>query len=569
MDFQASDKKVSEVLFSGTQRFRIPRYQRPYSWGDDQLNEFWNDLKTEKETYFLGGFIFNYESEKENYIDVIDGQQRILTITIFVAVLRDVCKRLNKDRSEAIQRNAIAFEDSYSMTQTYRVEVGDSTKDYFEKYIQSNKNDIYQNFGNTKEEKRIYKAYEFFLEKISKEIESKNDKDSKIEWINTIRKKLDDLTVIRIKITSEEDAYEIFETTNARGVDLSVSDLLKNVILKHIKKEQKEKAKETWENITKNIENSNTELKKFIRYYWLSKHKFVTDKKLFKAIKNKTAGDEWQDLLIELEEDSNNWFKISEVNESDFADIKWGQEIYRSIKALRLMQVGQCNVFLLSVLRNIDKINTSPVLVIKFIESFTFQYSAICKLPGNKVEKLYSKYAAKVDQIVKNAHPNKISGKVNQCFDQMLNELKDLLPEKTYFLDNFAKLSYKKKGIPGYVLAKINENMQKTNEYLVDFNNVNIEHILPQKPAKWGLDQSQVKPYVHLIGNLTLLDESYNRTIGNEPLSVKLDHLRESQLEITKDFINRLSDDNTWSENEIRQRQTRFGELAYEVIWKI
>jgi len=569
MDFQASDKKVSEVLFSGTQRFRIPRYQRPYSWGDDQLNEFWNDLKTEKETYFLGGFIFNYESEKENYIDVIDGQQRILTITIFVAVLRDVCKRLSKDRSEAIQRNAIAFEDSYTMTETYRVEVGDSTKDYFEKYIQSNKNDIYQNFGNTKEEKRIYKAYEFFLEKISKEIESKNDKDSKIEWINTIRKKLDDLTVIRIKITSEEDAYEIFETTNARGVDLSVSDLLKNVILKHIKKEQKEKAKETWENITKNIENSNTELKKFIRYYWLSKHKFVTDKKLFKAIKNKTAGDEWQDLLIELEEDSNNWFKISEVNESDFADIKWGQEIYRSIKALRLMQVGQCNVFLLSVLRNIDKINTSPVLVIKFIESFTFQYSAICKLPGNKVEKLYSKYAAKVDQIVKNAHPNKISGKVNQCFDQMLNELKDLLPEKTYFLDNFAKLSYKKKGIPGYVLAKINENMQKTNEYLVDFNNVNIEHILPQKPAKWGLDQSQVKPFVHLIGNLTLLDESYNRTIGNEPLSVKLDHLRKSQLEITKDFINRLSDDNTWSENEIRQRQTRFGELAYEVIWKI
>lgn len=569
MDFQASDKKVSEVLFSGTQRFRIPRYQRPYSWGDDQLNEFWNDLKTEKETYFLGGFIFNYESEKENYIDVIDGQQRILTITIFVAVLRDVCKRLSKDRSEAIQRNAIAFEDSYTMTETYRVEVGDSTKDYFEKYIQSNKNDIYQNFGNTKEEKRIYKAYEFFLEKISKEIESKNDKDSKIEWINTIRKKLDDLTVIRIKITSEEDAYEIFETTNARGVDLSVSDLLKNVILKHIKKEQKEKAKETWENITKNIENSNTELKKFIRYYWLSKHKFVTDKKLFKAIKNKTAGDEWQDLLIELEEDSNNWFKISEVNESDFADIKWGQEIYRSIKALRLMQVGQCNVFLLSVLRNIDKINTSPVSVIKFIESFTFQYSAICKLPGNKVEKLYSKYAAKVDQIVKNAHPNKISGKVNQCFDQMLNELKDLLPEKTYFLDNFAKLSYKKKGIPGYVLAKINENMQKTNEYLVDFNNVNIEHILPQKPAKWGLDQSQVKPFVHLIGNLTLLDESYNRTIGNEPLSVKLDHLRKSQLEITKDFINRLSDDNTWSENEIRQRQTRFGELAYEVIWKI
>ena len=569
MDFKANDKRVEDVLFSSSKKFRIPRYQRPYSWGDDQVTEFWNDLKNEKETYFLGGFIFNYESEEEGYIDVIDGQQRILTITIFIAVLRDICKKFNLKLSEAIQRSSIAFEDSFTLSQTYRIEVGDSTKDYFEKYIQSGKNNISNNKGTTKEEIRINKVYQFLFEKVFHEINGLEDKDKKNDWINKTRKKLHDLTVIKIEIKSEEDAYEIFETTNARGVDLSVSDLLKNVILKHIANEKRDKAKKAWESITKNIETSNTELKTFIRYYWLSKHSFVTDKKLFKAIKGKTGDNEWEELLYDLENDSINWLRIHDVNESEFSENDYETKIFRSISGLRAMKVLQCNVFLLSILRNIDRIGVNPFEVVDFIEKFTFQYSAICKLPANKVEKLYSKYASQIDDIVNNDLPKHIKGNIQRCFKEMMRNLKDLLPDDHFFLSNFDKVNYKQRGLPGYILTRINEEMQSTNEYAIDFKNVNIEHILPQKPQNWGLTQLQVKPYVHLLGNLTLLDESYNKTIGHEALSVKLIHLRESQLEITKDFVNRLSDDNTWSENEIRERQARFGKLAYEVIWKI
>ena len=368
MEFKAQDKLIKDVLFSGTNKFRIPRYQRPYSWGIDQINEFWNDLDNEKESYFLGGFIFNYESEKDGYIDVIDGQQRILTITIFIAVLRDICKNINRDLSRIIQTSGIAFVDPYTMDQTYKVEVGDSTREYFEKYIQSGKNHIYGNKGITKEEKSIYNAYDFFHKKVTKSVEGKQDKASKVDWINDIRKRLDGLNVIKIEIQSEEDAYEIFETTNARGVDLSVSDLLKNVILKHISKEKKEIAKDTWERITKNIENSNTELKKFIRYYWLSKYSFVTDKKLFKAIKNEIVNHKaWGNLLIELEKDSINWFKIAEGNESEFSDNNYESKIFPSVEGLRIMKVEQCNVFLLSILRNIDKIKT--MLFIKNFKS--------------------------------------------------------------------------------------------------------------------------------------------------------------------------------------------------------
>ena len=570
MEFKAQDKLIKDVLFSGTNKFRIPRYQRPYSWGIDQINEFWNDLDNEKESYFLGGFIFNYESEKDGYIDVIDGQQRILTITIFIAVLRDICKNINRDLSRVIQTSGIAFVDPYTMDQTYKVEVGDSTREYFEKYIQSGENHIYGNKGITKEEKSIYNAYDFFHKKVTKSVEGKQDKASKVDWINDIRKRLDSLNVIKIEIQSEEDAYEIFETTNARGVDLSVSDLLKNVILKHISKEKKEIAKDTWERITKNIENSNTELKKFIRYYWLSKYSFVTDKKLFKAIKNEIVNHKaWGNLLIELEKDSINWFKIAEGNESEFSDNNYESKIFPSVEGLRIMKVEQCNVFLLSILRNIDKIKTSPIDVIKFIENFTFQYSAINKLPGNKVEKLYSKYAVKVDKIVTDDLPKHIPGRIQQCFHSIIEELKELLEKEQYFLDNFNKVTYKKKPLSQYILARINNHMELTNEKNINFNNVNIEHILPQKPEKWALSQSEVSSYVHLLGNLTLLHDGLNRTVGNDTLSKKLIHLKKSQLEITKDFIKNINDENTWGEEEIKERQTRFGKLAYNEIWKI
>ena len=89
--FEAKDTKLKEVLFSSTSsRIRIPRYQRPYAWTEEQVSEYWSDIISEDQAYFLGSFIFNKENEDDGFIDVIDGQQRILTSTIFIAVLRNI-----------------------------------------------------------------------------------------------------------------------------------------------------------------------------------------------------------------------------------------------------------------------------------------------------------------------------------------------------------------------------------------------------------------------------------------------------------------------------------------------
>ena len=97
LKFDAEDKALSYIL-NGEEKYKIPRYQRPYSWTTDEVSDLWDDLN-ENESVFLGSFVFNYENyEKENFVEVIDGQQRLITLTILIAVLRDIYKELGEDR---------------------------------------------------------------------------------------------------------------------------------------------------------------------------------------------------------------------------------------------------------------------------------------------------------------------------------------------------------------------------------------------------------------------------------------------------------------------------------------
>ncbi len=123
VDFEAHDNTIKEVLFS-TYSFQVPRYQRPYAWDTDQVSEFWDDIISSGRSPFIGSVILNYETmEKSGYIDVIDGQQRLLTITIFIAVLRDIAKSIDNKTAELYQRHDIAIEDRSSGKLTYRIVV--------------------------------------------------------------------------------------------------------------------------------------------------------------------------------------------------------------------------------------------------------------------------------------------------------------------------------------------------------------------------------------------------------------------------------------------------------------
>ncbi len=378
--------------------------------------------------------------------------------------------------------------------------------------------------------------------------------------------------MIKIEITGEDAAYEIFETTNARGVDLSIADLLKNLIFKHIRaQDDRDEAKETWAEIVSNVQNTKTEMRKFIRYYWLSKYPPVTEKNLFRDIKRKITN--WNALLQDLRIASNHFSQLIEGAKEDWSNMRHGDKIFQSIEAIRFMNVSQCYVLFLSILRNLNKLGSDPTRLFEIIEKFTFVYSVVCKQPGNKVEKLYSKHARAIEQAITERSEKKIHASISRVFSQLVNDLKQEVPSYEVFKEKFAVVSYVdssiKRRLISYILSKLNA-IGQTGEHRIDFDNVNIEHLLPRNPSRWGLTKAEVKPYVDLLGNLTLLAEKFNSSIGNSPLDEKLKLLSESEIRITQELVGLVrSNSNTWNVDSIMLRQTRFGDTAYHRIWQI
>jgi len=399
----------------------------------------------------------------------------------------------------------------------------------------------------------------------------------KINKINDIRERIANAIIINVEIKRDEDAYEIFESTNAKGLELSISDLLKNLIMKKLKKNdaQKDQSKEKWQEITDNIDETNSELKKFIRYYWISKYSFTSEKKLYKEIKNKIT--DWKDFLNDIYLSSEIYNIILIGEETDFIKYKNGSKIYNSILALRIMNVSQCFVLFLSILRNYEKLKTDPKRIFEIIEKFTFVYSIISNLPSNKVEKLYSKSAVEIEHACTNIeNDEKRKKEIDRIFANIETSLKSELPtNNTVFLDNFQKLEYKNsekyRKLIKYILSSINYYLSKTKENKIDFNNVNIEHILPQKPDKtWHLAIKDIKKFVNNIGNLTLLDRKLNGSIQNKNINFKILELQKSELPITKDIVELLKTNNMqWNQSEIEQRSKSLSELALNHVWKI
>jgi len=239
------------------------------------------------------------------------------------------------------------------------------------------------------------------------------------------------------------------------------------------------------------------------------------------------------------------------------------------------MRVTQCNVFLLSILRNYSKLQTNPIKIIEFIEKFTFQYSLVSKLPGNAIEKIYSKYAIMIEEATRITNDSEVSKEIQKIFSAIKTELTERLPSQEMFLESFAQISYinsqPRRMLIKYILGKINRHLQSTQELEINYSDINIEHVLPQKPNEdWGLSKNDIKGYVHLLGNLTLIDKRINSTAQNYPIKEKINYFNKSTLEVTKNLVRFIEDnDFSWSEEVIEARQRYLGELALNQVWHI
>lgn len=244
------------------------------------------------------------------------------------------------------------------------------------------------------------------------------------------------------------------------------------------------------------------------------------------------------------------------------------QKIIDTLKALRTMGITQPFPIILALLMNHDRVPLDFSNFLKMLENHHFAFSAICKKSGNVVEKVYYKKALELQEAFRMENERDRRVKIETIFNDLKTELRDKhYPGKDQFVENFMYVEYPDNLIK-YIFSKIEVEKGKTSEK-TDWSSANIEHILPQDPREWNKTKKDVKDYVNLLGNLTLVSKKINGSIGNKPLKEKAKEFEKSKLEIVKELIEYWEENKyKWTEKDIIDRQQKLAEYAYDVVWK-
>ncbi|GAB1786116.1 DUF262 domain-containing protein [Priestia megaterium] len=581
MKLQAYTRTIQDIL-SMDKKYIIPRFQREYSWTNEQLNELWKDIifniKKEEDCslnpsdYFIGSLVLVGE-DTSNQLEIVDGQQRMTTLTILFSALAEAFKRIDTELAKNLADGAYVYVEGRDRKfKPYFRLVTETSKPFFQTAIQYKDKQLVT--PQNTEEKTLLNAYKFFDTRLKKKnlinhfneekdtsLDEKNE-EHYILCLEAIRDQILKLETVYITVPTRNEAYTIFETLNAKGMDLSTIDLIKNSIFQFVPAEHpSDFAKETWNKVKETIRerDRDSNLSTFFRHYWISKYEGATEKNIYRSFNRHVPKIEqaMRDFLLDLEIESRVYKTIANPIELD-----WNKEalgVYSSLKALKTFNISSTNSLILALLVQYKdkKVSLRQLKTcVEALEKFHFIFSAVCSSRASGLESKYGKYA----RALRDA---KNSNESNQIIQDIIKYLQEKLPKEDIFLNKWDELEYteqndKKKKIIQYIFAKWETNLLKTDELIV--SNITIEHISPQ---------SGKEELVGKIGNLLPLAGRINSTIGNDNFNDKIKSYRESRLETVQEFVKEYEECESWDNNAIIERSARMASIAYNKIWKI
>lgn len=578
MKVHAYDKTVEDLFSPTNVNYIVPRFQREYSWEKEEVLELWDDILSnikEKDSkyisdeYFIGSLVVigDEESRVSSKIKeflIVDGQQRLTTITIMLSALIQVFKDSQEVNAASGLYRFIEGRDINDQ-KVFKL-INETPKPFFQKTIQNyEKGD---SSAQTEEEKRLKRAYDLIL----KEIESFNDKDDFLDYCKAIRDQILNLKTIFITVDTEEDAYTIFETLNARGINLNAIDLVKNAIFKTLTyNHPDDDAKRIWKEMQAHLKSrgSNVTLSQFYRHFWLSKYEFSREKNLYKSFKNVlplSTSDAEQNaatakaFLLDLERESLYYVMVTNPLENDWK-LQEEKDAYKSLIALNLFKGKQVNTLLIALLQQYKdkKINVHDFIeALNYLENFHFIFSSIASKRTALLETKYSKHARNIRQ----STSHRMS---KQAIDDMKNDFNVKLPDYTTFLGNFNQKWFTNnndadKKMIQYIFKKMENAFQPTDE--LDIYKFSLEHIHPQSSPLYT-------DKVGKIGNILPLSSSINHQADTLKFKEKIQLFKQSQLKIVKNFVEEYGDLDEWTDTNIEERTEKIAHLAYYNIWKI
>lgn len=561
---EANDKIIKDVFKNF---YIIPRFQRPYSWQKEEVEELLNDIIENEENYFIGSIV-TYKSNGD-FKGIVDGQQRLTTLILVLSAVKYIATDLsNNDLAEGTSIYLERKNDINKDTPTINTETSYPTyqKIITGEYLNHELNPVLL------EEKQILDIFEFikcYINKyldsfVSKMTNSERKNEVKNDKLLELRNKILNLVVIYIELDDEDDAYTIFETLNTRGMDLSNADLIKNYVMQKLdtRSSALDTPKDNWNNLAQYITNSKDSLSSFLLYQWISHNGFCAQKDLFKNIRKKYNSKLSVKKYIEnLESDKIVFRYIRTQNSAKELGLN-DQKIFCSLQALSMFKVKQHTSAIMLAIREYKNHKISLKQLQQFIskiEKFHFKYNTITSSRTSATSSVYKNFIAKYNKLVDDCNIK----------NQYIRDFKfplELIPSKEDFIDNFKKIYFindytKYKKIIRYILEKI-ENYHITHTVPIAYDQYTIEHLIPQD--KIG-EFSELE--IGQIGNLIFVTKNVQDKLKNKTLKDKLQILTELKIQIP--FNNFESEYDKWT-NEIdliTNRTNLIAIAAYENIW--
>jgi uncharacterized protein with ParB-like and HNH nuclease domain len=528
--------RLLEILESDN-RVIVPRYQRSYSWEIENISELWEDitntiLKDNRE-HFAGALIFcdSPSSREQLNFEIVDGQQRLISITI---LLRAIYDNLNSKTGLANDVYDHIERGRYEEKRYFKLTLGETDQEFFKLFIQEKDRPAQGKRGKYKSHKRIVSAYNYFDLRIKELVKGKR-RDSELILEELFKKLKQKLIAVRIKVISEVDAYAIFETINSKKADLTVSDLLKNFIFSNahkISENSLESARQNWESMTEAL-GQEIEISQYVRHYWISAYERSRDKDLYRKIKDYFKNDTGMLLSFSkmLAKEASIYSTIISPEEDEPNKI-----IYSSLSDINFLRIRQCYPLILAAMAKKVPPRDLQKILSKII-SVSLRRGVTDKNP-NEVEAYYAIVAKKVRTDGQRAIKDILSG-LNE-YNPKDKEIKSYLEENPIA-----------EGLAKFVLLHL-EKSKSTEEKIV--HRPTLEHILPQNPNKlsdWDMNESEHKNYVSKIGNLTLVGRKFNSSMSNNPYKEKTKELLMSEINIASEIPRKYK---SWGKEKIEER---------------
>ncbi len=530
-------------IIKGDNKFKVPLYQRDYSWNKTHWSDLWLDIETNRKSdskHYMGSVVLVSKQKKE--YDIIDGQQRLTTLTILVLAvvdtLNDLVKREidvenNEKRIDLLITDFIGKKSLSSLNYENKIELNESNNPFFSTYLTNFRKPV--NIKSTvKSNKLLFDCFNYYKELIKDEVFIDEDVSSLISFVEYVS---DSLLFIQITATDDLSAYLIFETLNDRGLDLSVTDLLKNYLFSIVDETDKSHVKNIWDVTINHVSYSG--FPKFLRHYWMMQNGLIQEKELFKTVKRHINTPNTAFELL------NSMSEVSEVYAalSDSTHQLWEGEVKvkRHIRELSLFNVTQCYPLLINAYLYLE--HDDWIATLRICSVISFRYMVVSGLNPNALESKYNEACKAIN-----------AGTAKTAKDIFII-LQPLYVSDEDFEHNFESKSIRTKRsakLARYIVYSI-ENHLSEHSFDFEYDNGSLEHILPENPpSEWNenFPKDIEESFIYRLGNFTLLEPDKNRVIGNKNFEHKSEVYKTSRYELTKKFGYKK-----WDQDNLKIRQ--------------